>query len=178
MLQQPLDMCSNERCSLHVLVVDDDELIRTAIAEVVQEMGVAVTQARDGLEALEALATGPRPCLALVDLMMPRMCGEEFAQAVRRMHLDLAIVSMSAGNGALAPPLVEGHVRKPFSIEEIEDVVERHCAAARRVAPKPRAGDVEAGTVARDPGLQPPRISADHDGARRFESACNAALLC
>ena len=179
MLQQPSGMCSNERCSLHVLVVDDDDLIRTAIAEVVQQMGVSVTQARDGLEALEALATGPKPCLALVDLMMPRMCGEEFARAVRRMHLDLVIVSMSAGNGALAPPLVEGHVRKPFSIEQLEDVVERHCAAARRVAPKPRAGDVEAEPVAaRDPGPQPPRTSADHDGARRFESVCNATLSC
>ena len=136
-------MCSNERCSLHVLVVDDDELIRSAIAEIVQEMGVAVTEARDGLEALEVLATGPRPCLALVDLMMPRMCGEEFARAVRRMHLDFAIVSMSAGDGALGAPLVEGHVRKPFSIEQLEDLVERHCPAARRVAPKPRAVDVE-----------------------------------
>lgn len=115
-----------------MLVVDDDDLIRIAIAEVVQEMGVSVTQARDGLEALEALATHPRPCLALVDLMMPRMCGEEFARAVRGMHLDLAIVSMSAGNGALAPPLVEDHVRKPCSIEQLEALVERHCAEARR----------------------------------------------
>jgi CheY-like chemotaxis protein len=180
MLQQPSDMCSNERCSLRVLVVDDDELIRTAIAEVVQEMGVAVTQARDGLEALEALATGPRPCLALVDLMMPRMCGEEFARAVRRMHLDLVIVSMSAGNGALAPPLVEGHVRKPFSIEQLEEVVERHCAAARRVAPKPRAEDVEAeGTSPEAPGCNP-RQSRPIKMARDtgFESACDAALFC
>jgi CheY-like chemotaxis protein len=133
-------MCSNERCSLHVLVVDDDDFIRAAIAEAVQEMGVAVTQARDGLEALEALASGPRPCLALVDLMMPRMCGEEFARAVRRLQLELVIVSMSAGNGALAPPLVERHLQKPFSIEQLEELVERHCAAGRRVAPKPRAG--------------------------------------
>ena len=155
MLQQPWGMSSNERCALHVLVVDDDELIRTAIAEVVQQMGVAVTQARDGLEALEALATGPRPCLALVDLMMPRMSGEEFARAVRGMHLDLAIVSMSAGNGTLAPPLVEGHVRKPFSIEQLEDVVDRHCAAARRGAPEPRGGNAEAEShLARDPGLR------------------------
>jgi CheY-like chemotaxis protein len=114
----------------HVLVVDDDDLIRAAIAEAVQEMGVAVTGARDGLEALEALATRPRPCLALVDLMMPRMSGEEFARAVRTMHIDLAIVSMSAGDAALAPPLVEGHVRKPFSIEQLEALVECHCAAA------------------------------------------------
>lgn len=129
-LQQPRAMASNERCSLHVLVVDDDDLMRTAIVEIVQAMGVTVTQARDGLEALEALAAGPRPCLALVDLMMPRMCGEEFARAARGMHLDLAIVSMSAGLGALAPPLVEEHVRKPFSIEQLEELVERHCAAA------------------------------------------------
>lgn len=179
-LHQRSAMCSNERCSLHVLVVDDDDLIRTAIAEVVQAMGVAVTQARDGLEALEALATGPRPCLALVDLMMPRMCGEEFAWAVRGMHLDLVIVSMSAGNGALAPPLVEGHVRKPFSIEQLEDVVERHCAAARRAAPKPLAGDVEAeGTSTETPGCDP-REARPIEMARDtgFESACDAALFC
>ncbi len=141
-------MCTNERCSLHVLVVDDDECIRTAIAEAVREMGILVTEARDGLEALESLASGPRPCLALVDLMMPRMCGEEFARAVRRMNLELAIVSMSAGSGALAPPLVERHLAKPFSIELLEDLVERHCAAARRQAPEPGAGDPTRGGAA------------------------------
>lgn len=132
-----MGMCSTTPCCAHVLVVEDDDLIRTTIAEAVQEMGVAVTRARDGLEALEALATTPRPCLALVDLMMPRMSGEEFAREVRRMHLDVAIVSMSAGDGALAPPLVEAHVRKPFSIEQLEALVQRHCAAARRLASAP-----------------------------------------
>ncbi len=172
-------MCSNERCALHVLVVDDDDLIRIAIAELVREMGVLVTQARDGVEALEALATGPRPCLALVDLMMPRMCGEEFARAVRGMRLDLAIVSMSAGNGALAPPLVEGHVRKPFSIEQLEDVVERHCAAARRVAPRPRAGDVEGERSSPEtPGCNP-REPRPIELAREtgFEAASDAAIF-
>jgi CheY-like chemotaxis protein len=128
-------MCSTKPCHAHVLVVDDDDLIRTAIAEAVHEMGLAVTGARDGLEALEALAVGPSPCLALVDLMMPRMSGEEFARAARGMRLDLTIVSMSAGDGALGPPLVEGHVRKPFTIEQLEALVERHCAGARRLAP-------------------------------------------
>jgi CheY-like chemotaxis protein len=140
-------MCSTAPCHAHVLVVDDDDLIRAAIEEAVQEMGFAVTGARDGLEALEALAAGASPCLALVDLMMPRMSGEEFARAVRKMEFDLAIVSMSAGDGALAPPLVEAHVRKPFSIEQLERLVERHCAAARGLAPVRSARPRSAGAT-------------------------------
>jgi CheY-like chemotaxis protein len=116
-------MYSIKPCSPHVLVVDDEEIIRAVIAEAMGEMGMAVTEARDGVEALDALAAGLRPCLAIVDLMMPRMSGEEFARTVREMTLDLPIVSMSAGEDVLWPPLVAAHLPKPFSLERLEELV-------------------------------------------------------
>lgn len=127
-----LAMHSTKPCSPHVLVVDDEALIRAAIADAMEGMGMAVTEARDGVEALDALAAGLRPCLAIVDLMMPRMSGEEFARTVREMTLDLPIISMSAGEDALQPPLVEAHLPKPFALERLEELVARHCAASGR----------------------------------------------
>ncbi len=112
-----------------VLLVDDDPDLRAAIAEALESMGVRAHVACDGVEAVAMLRAGLRPRFALVDLMMPRMTGEQFARVVRGWPWTLPIASMSAGEGALAPPLVECHLRKPFDLEELERLVARYCAA-------------------------------------------------
>lgn len=116
-----------------VLLVDDDPDLRSAIGEALEELGVAVRAARDGAEALALLQAGLRPHLALVDLTMPRMTGEEFAAAVRRRRWPLPIASMSAGEAALAPPLVECHLRKPFALDALERLVDRYCGPECRL---------------------------------------------
>jgi len=58
-----------------VLVVDDDEAVRTVMAEVLRADGHHVVCASDGAEALAVLRSGPAPELVLLDLMMPRING-------------------------------------------------------------------------------------------------------
>ncbi len=68
-----------------VLIVDDDDEIRRLLAALLRSAGRRVMQASNGVQALEVLR-GPvrRPCIILLDMMMPVMNGVEF----RKVQLD------------------------------------------------------------------------------------------
>ncbi|QDE71957.1 two-component system response regulator [Myxococcus xanthus] len=112
-----------------VLVVDDDADIREAVQDILSFEGYAVTQAANGQEAL-ALLTGPnalRPCLILLDLMMPVMDGEEFVgriqQEQRLTELPIILVTAS-GRGQV--PGVRAVLKKPFDMDVLLSTVGEH----------------------------------------------------
>src|SRR6266508_6674811 len=63
---------------MKVLVVDDDYAVLDAFKDVLEDEGYEVSLAANGLEALKELRRGDRPCVILLDLMMPVMNGWEF----------------------------------------------------------------------------------------------------
>jgi CheY-like chemotaxis protein len=65
-----------------ILVVDDDEDIRARVADVLEGAGHAVACVSDGLAALQWIVAHGRPSLILLDLLMPRMDGEQLVQAL------------------------------------------------------------------------------------------------
>jgi PleD family two-component response regulator len=99
-----------------VLVVDDDADVREALAELVATSGRPVFTAADGGEALELLDADavPRPCLVLLDLMMAPMDGRAFHTLPRELR-----------------PGVLGTLRKPFEVEELLAILDRHCPGPR-----------------------------------------------
>lgn len=66
-----------------ILIVDDDDDIRELLRFALESDGYRVEDARGGAEALELLRTVETPDLAIVDLMMPVMNGQELATALR-----------------------------------------------------------------------------------------------
>ncbi len=68
----------------HILVVDDDEIIRIAASESLNEAGFKVTEAENGVHALRILENF-RPDIILLDVMMPEMDGFATARAVRQL---------------------------------------------------------------------------------------------
>ncbi|WP_372681777.1 response regulator [Desulfosarcina sp.] len=72
-----------EQPSGHVLIVDDDEIMRDAADGSLKAAGFKVSQAENGLRAMEAL-DDLRPDVILLDVMMPEMNGFDTAQAVRQ----------------------------------------------------------------------------------------------
>jgi CheY-like chemotaxis protein len=66
-----------------VLVVDDEADIRETLREAVEMVGCTAVLAANGADALELLRES-RPCLMILDLIMPVMTGEELLQIVRQ----------------------------------------------------------------------------------------------
>ena len=82
----------------HVLVVEDEADLRSALAELLSIWGYRVSTARDGREALERLWAGRDPVLMLLDLQMPVMNGDELLDEVSRHppQRRLRIIVLSA----------------------------------------------------------------------------------
>jgi CheY-like chemotaxis protein len=114
------------------MVVDDDADIRDSIGDILELRGYRVRRASNGREALERLREGPRPCLILLDLMMPVLNGWEF-RAAQRGDAELAQVPVVviSGDGSTdqkaASIGVREYLRKPLELSAILDVVRRHC---------------------------------------------------
>ncbi|WP_163999206.1 response regulator [Pyxidicoccus caerfyrddinensis] len=111
-----------------VLVVEDDEDIRAAIAEILEGEGYDVVIAANGSEALEELQHMRRPCLILLDLMMPVMNGHEFLARIRETpRMQGVPVLVLTAVSTEAPPGARGLLRKPFIVEELLDAVQNLC---------------------------------------------------
>lgn len=112
-----------------VLLVDDDEDLRDSIADFLRISGYFVSTAEDGRAALDAIANQRRPCVVLLDLVMPVMDGWKFL-AVMQGDPALAtipIVIASAHAATHAPAGTAGVIHKPFDLTELLAVVEQHC---------------------------------------------------
>lgn len=115
-----------------VLVVEDDNDIRIALCDILEDEGYVVAHARNGVDAIEQLRRGPRPCLILLDWMMPVMNGAGFLRAQREDSAiaDIPVVILSAHlrGGATARELGAADLLpKPFSARDLLDVVGRLC---------------------------------------------------
>lgn len=106
-----------------VLVVDDDEAIRSLLVDLLSDEGYDVVEAVNGAQAVErALADGP--AAVLMDLMMPIMSGVEATATLkgdpRTAHIP--VFAMSAGRtldrlGASVP--ADRFIAKPFDLAQV-----------------------------------------------------------
>ncbi len=112
-----------------LLVIDDDECIRSALAEILELSGYHVAVAADGQEGVDLLEVGLEPNAIVLDLMMPRMNGWEFLSRIRRdpKFQDLPVVVTSAVTGD-RPSGADACLQKPFELWELDEEVARLCA--------------------------------------------------
>ncbi|HET9596328.1 MAG TPA: response regulator [Anaeromyxobacteraceae bacterium] len=112
-----------------ILVIDDDEGIRTALAEILEMSGYAVATAADGMEGVELLEVGLEPKAIVLDLMMPRMDGWSFLKRLRSdpRYQELPVVVTSAVAGA-RPPGADACLQKPFDVTALDEQVARLCS--------------------------------------------------
>ncbi len=105
-----------------VLLVEDDAGMRDAIRALLERAGFHVAAARDGAEAWELLARGPRPVAILADLYTPRMTGHDLVARIRRTPrlASIPVIAMSAERAGRARPAAEAFLEKPFSREQLE----------------------------------------------------------
>ena len=112
-----------------VMVVDDDEDIREIVRLSLEAGGYRVTTAVDGLEAWQHLSASTLPSLILLDLMMPRMDGEEFMKTLRASpQASIPVVIMSghsAANEKAEELRANGYLIKPVDLAELLGTVRR-----------------------------------------------------
>jgi CheY-like chemotaxis protein len=115
--------------------VDDDEDIREALGMVVRILGYAVETAGEGQEALRLIERGLRPAIVLLDMMMPRMDGEGFIAAVRKVpglaSVPIIIISGYSAAREKAEKLnVQACLVKPIELDRLVSTVQRMAEGA------------------------------------------------
>lgn len=113
----------------HVLIVEDDELLRECLHDALAAEGYRVSQAADGRAALTEFEAN-RPDLIVLDLMMPLMDGWAFRAAQRRLAgaNKVPVVILSAAYDAperLKALGAAAVLQKPFDLERFFDLVAR-----------------------------------------------------
>ena len=112
-----------------VLVVDDEETVRSTAAVMLRRLEFEVALAADGREAVAVYAAKPERYVAvLMDLTMPHMDGKEAFTEMRRVRADLPVVLMSGFNeqDAIAQFTgkgLAGFLQKPFQFEDLMTVL-------------------------------------------------------
>ena len=112
-----------------ILVVDDEHPIREMLRNVLEVEGYRVVTAQDGVEGIEALRT-QQPCLILLDLVMPRMNGNDFLHAVKKdpATASIPVVLLSASEELRYRQRPAPMLTKPFHLQTLLTTIQRHCA--------------------------------------------------
>jgi PAS domain S-box-containing protein len=112
-----------------ILVVDDEDIIRQLLTEMLQEMGFNVLSACDGIEALEVYHSHWRAIdLVIMDLIMPRLSGKETFRAMRDINPEARVILATGYSRettmqeALEDGIL-GFLHKPFGTEELSEAV-------------------------------------------------------
>ena len=105
-----------------ILVVEDEENIRTNIKEYLENQNYQVIEAADGEAGLEMVET-MKPDLIILDLMLPKVDGMEVCKQVRRNH-NTPIIMVTARNEEIDKLLglelgADDYITKPFSLREL-----------------------------------------------------------
>jgi signal transduction histidine kinase/integral membrane sensor domain MASE1/ActR/RegA family two-component response regulator len=110
-----------------ILVVDDEESVRSVVTRLLTRMGMFVEQARDGEEALAQLGTpaGRTIDVVLLDVMMPRRGGPATLAEIRARGWTVPVVMASGFSAEAVPESVRlsAFVQKPFSREVLEEAL-------------------------------------------------------
>jgi DNA-binding NtrC family response regulator len=114
-----------------VLVVDDEEEIRSAMARALQRAGHEALEAANGSEGLELLKAQPVD-LVITDLVMPEMEGMQFIRELAQLRPGTRVIAVSGGGlwdkrSLLAVAEMLGAIRtlsKPFELKEFLSLVD------------------------------------------------------
>jgi CheY-like chemotaxis protein len=116
------------RGSGSVLVVDDEELVRTTTAAMLKALGYTVHIADNGEHALELLRTDAAVDLVLLDVVMPGLSGPESGRVMREIRPGLKIVFCSGytrfeDDRELEKVQARGFLHKPFVLADLSRIV-------------------------------------------------------
>ena len=117
---------SGDEC---VLIVEDEEGAREMMRELVEMAGCSAILAANGAEAMRVLST-TRPCLIILDLLMPVMSGEEVLEAMSQQPALASIPVVISTSAPSRAPQGVPVLPKPIDIQTLWDWMRRTCRCA------------------------------------------------
>ena len=109
---------------MHLLVVEDDEIVRMLMLEVLGDLGYSVIEAENATAALEVLEDQRQPlALMMTDVGLPDMRGEALAAKARELRPLLPVLFASGYAENIYVPEGMHMIGKPFSIDQLPDKV-------------------------------------------------------
>ncbi len=115
--------------SITMLLVEDEELLRIAVAKGLRKRGLAVIEARDGAEAIEILLTHPESIdVMLLDLTLPGVSSRDVFLKARSERPETKVIVTSAHPKTAVDSFFEGlsislFIRKPYSVADLTQLV-------------------------------------------------------
>lgn len=126
--------CETDSVRATILVVDDDALIATSTAYLIEDLGHEVIEADSGAGALEILKRGQKVDLLITDYSMPKMTGVQLASAARELRPNLPVLlatgyaDLPQGANVDIPRL-----RKPYQQDQLAAEISRALRGVRPV---------------------------------------------
>jgi DNA-binding NtrC family response regulator len=111
----------------HILIVDDEERMRYLLSRMLESKGYRVSQAGDGVEALEMVEQDAYH-MVITDIKMPRMDGLELLEQIKPLNIPVVFITAFATIDSAVEAMRAGavdYITKPFEEERILITVER-----------------------------------------------------
>jgi DNA-binding response OmpR family regulator len=137
----------------HILVVDDDDLLRESVRARLIEDGYNVSVAANGDAALSTASRNP-PDLVLLDIGLPDSDGLDICRALQRDH-SIPVIFLTGRSSEIDKvsglALGDDYVTKPFSLIELEARIAMVLRRIRKVSENPRSSILEMSGIRLDP---------------------------
>ena len=122
----------------NVLLVEDEDMLRSALTKLLRKQGFFVLEAGNGYAALDLVRSYKNSIdVILLDLTIPGAPSSEVVAEAQRIRPGVAVVLMSAYSRGMAPPSlnvpeVKGFIRKPFEMKDLVLLLRDTLAAQRK----------------------------------------------
>lgn len=128
-----------------ILIIEDEEAIRSILRELLLDAGYEVEEAADGPEGIAKFRAG-RFVLVLLDLMLPGLDGYAVCEQIRRIS-DIPVIMLTALDGEDAQIKAfelqaDDYITKPFSLRLVLMRIEAVLRRSREPGSEPEPGDV------------------------------------
>ena len=128
-----------------ILIIEDEEAIRSILRELLLDAGYEVEEAADGPEGIAKFRAG-RFVLVLLDLMLPGLDGYTVCEQIRRVS-DIPVIMLTALDGEDAQIKAfelqaDDYITKPFSLRLVLMRIEAVLRRSREPGSEPEPGDV------------------------------------
>ena len=113
-----------------ILLVEDNEINMEVAEFYLNAVHANVDKAWNGLEAVEKVKEQPNKySLILMDIMMPKMNGDEAAKCIRKIHPSIPIVAMSAQSEySMNQTIMNDSISKPIDEQKLNHILSKYVA--------------------------------------------------